>query len=149
MSYSDDYVHDDDQTRRRSRFGHEDDFDEQFERRPSRYDDDGDSLKHSRFGIAAFIMALGVGAFVFLMFVIAGVLSVRAGGELDEKSPEAMFVGLGILAGFALNLISLCLAIAGLCEKRRNKIFAILALVISLIIFVGVCGIFAVGMAMG
>jgi hypothetical protein len=149
MSYSDDYERDDDQTGRRSRFGHEDDFDEQFVRRSSRYDDDGDSPKHSRFGIAAFIMSLGVGAFVFLVFVIAGILSVRAGGELDEKSPEAIFVGLGILAGFALNLISLCLAIAGLCEKRRNKIFAILALVISLIIFVGVCGTFAVGMAMG
>ena len=144
MSYSNEY----DRTGRRSRFEHEDDFDEPILRRPSRYYDGGDSTKHSRFGIAAFILALGVGALVFLIVVIAGILSVRAGGDLDETSPQAFFVGLGILGAW-LNVISLCLAIAGLCENRRNKIFAILAVVISVIIFVGVCGIFVIGMAAG
>jgi hypothetical protein len=60
-----------------------------------------------------------------------------------------MLLGLGILGGFALNLISLGLAIAGLCERRRKKVFAILGLVINIVLFVGVCGLMAIGAAAG
>ncbi len=149
MGYYEDDDRYDDPPRRRSRYGYEDDFDDDPHRRRSRYDDDDDRpLKHSRFGIASFILALAAGAFEFILIAIAGVLSVQAGGELDEKSPEAMLLVLGFLGGFALNLISLALAIGGLCERRRNKVFAILGLVINILLFVGVCGLAAIGQAM-
>jgi hypothetical protein len=147
MGYYDDDDRYDDSPRRRSRY--EDDFDDAPYRSRSRDDDDGRPLKHSRFGIASFIIALAVGVFEFILIAIAGVLSVQAGGELDENSPEAMLLGLGILGGFAMNLISLGLAIAGLCERRRNKVFAILGLVINVLLFFGVCGLMAIGAAAG
>ena len=74
---------------------------------------------------------------------------MQAGGELDENSPEAMIVGLGVFAGFGLNLISLGLAIAGLCERRRKKVFAVLGLVINILLFFGVCGLMVIGAAAG
>jgi hypothetical protein len=152
MGYYDDYDrYSEEPPRRRSRHDYDDDFDDSPYRRRSRYDDDdfGRSYKHSRFGIASVIIALCVGIFMFILIAIAGVLSMQAGGELDEDSPEAMMIGLGVLAGFAMNLISLGLAIAGLCEKRRNKVFAILGLVINVVLFIGVCGLTAIGKAMG
>ena len=149
MGYYDDDDRYGDPPRRRSRYGYEDDFDDDPYRRRSRYDEDDRPLKHSRFGIASFILALVAGVFEFILIAIAGVLSAQAGSELDENSPEAMLIGLGVLGGFAVNLISLGLAIAGLCERRRNKVFAILGLVINILLVVGVCGLAAIGTMAG
>jgi len=150
MGYYDNDDRYDDPPRRRSRYGYEGDHDDDPYRRRSRYDEDDDRpLKHSRFGIASFIIALAGGVFEFILIAIAGVLSVQAGGELDENSPEAILIGLGILAGFALNLISMGLAIAGLCERRRNKVFAILGLAINILLLIGVCGLGALGAMAG
>jgi hypothetical protein len=148
--YDDDDRYADEPERRRSRYGYEDDYDNDPYRRRSRYDDDYDRpLKHSRFGIASFIIALGVGVFEFVLIAIAGVLAMQAGGELDENSPEAMIVGLGVFAGFGMNLISLGLAIAGLCDRNRKKVFAVLGLVINILLFFGVCGLMVIGAAAG
>jgi hypothetical protein len=152
MGHYDEYDrYSDELPRRRSRYDYDDDYGERSHyRRRLRYDEDDDRpQKHSRFGIASFILALCAGIFVFILVAIAGVLGAMSGGDLDENSPEGILLVLGFMAGCALNLISLGLAIAGLCEKRRNKVFAILGLAINVLLFFGGCGMVALGTLAG
>jgi hypothetical protein len=141
MPYYDDY--DDRTTGRRSDRRRYDDYDRYDLRR---FDDA--PLPHSGFGIAAFIMAILVGVFVFLLIVVAGILTTQAGGDLDEESPEAMVLGLAMFAAAGLDVIAIILGIIGLCLPGRNRLFAVLGTVLGGLVLVGLCGLLAVGLAM-
>jgi hypothetical protein len=139
MSHYDDY---DDRTadRRHTRHRYED-----YDRYDFRRFDD-QPLPHSGFGIAAFILAILVGTFLFLLIVVVGIMTM--GGDLDEDSPEAMVLGLAIFAAAGLDIIAIILGVIGLCLPGRNRLFAILGTVLGGLVLVGLCGLVAAGLAM-
>jgi hypothetical protein len=116
------------------------------------YDDGPDGppvLKHSGFGIASFLIAIAVGLFEFTIFVVAGVLEASQPGGMDENSPEAVLLGLAMFGGVMAAAFGGALAIAGLCQAHRSKVFAILGLILNAAVGLGVLGLIVIGLMMG
>jgi hypothetical protein len=109
---------------------------------------DHPGFKHTGLGIASFIISLFVGFLAFALFAVAGVLEVTTPGGLDEDSPTAMLLGLGLFALVFVNLVGLILGFAGIFQARRNKTFAVLGIVIGGLTFVGMALLIVVGALM-
>lgn len=105
--------------------------------------------KHSGLGIASFISSIVAGILIFILIVIAGVMEVSTPGGVDEKSAEAVIVGLFIFAFLFLCLVALGLGIAGLIQKDRKKLFAVLGAIFSTVTLTGTISIILIGSAMG
>jgi Na+/H+-dicarboxylate symporter len=84
----------------------------------------------------------------FLLLVIAGVMENSIDGGVGADETIAAVIGLLYFLIIAILLIGLGLGIAGLCQKNRQKVFAILGVVFVVItlilaILVLLIGIFA------
>jgi mannose/fructose/N-acetylgalactosamine-specific phosphotransferase system component IIC len=108
-------------------------------------DDDDDEPEHSGLGIASFAIACFAGFIEFVFIVWAGILETSTPGGMDENSPQAAIIGLGILGGILLCLVGFALGIAGLFQRDQKKTFPVLGLVIGLLVMVGTAGLFILG----
>ena len=86
-------------------------------------------LKHSGLGIASFIIALLQGFMNLVVVLIAGVLA--AAGPQRGNEVGFMIVGLLVLTGIFTHCVGAGLGIAGLVQKNRKKVFAILGLILN------------------
>jgi hypothetical protein len=105
-------------------------------------------LKHSGLGITAFIMSLVMGLITFIVVIIAGVLETSSPGGMDENAVAAMVVGFLIIGCILVQLVALGLGIAGLIQKNRKKIFAVLETVFSGMTILGVVFLMLIGTMM-
>jgi hypothetical protein len=105
-------------------------------------------LKHSGIGITAFIISLAMAIIAFVIVIIAGVIEASSPGGMDESSAAAVVVGLLIIGCLLIQLAALGLGIAGLIQKNRKKIFAVLGTVFSGMTLVGVVFLMLVGTMM-
>jgi len=103
------------------------------------------AVKHSGLGIAAFVIAIVAGIALFLSFAVAGYLQVSRSGGMDEKSGLVMLVGLLIIGVCMVHLVGAALAIAGLFQAERRKVFPILGLVLNAVAILGTVGLIIVG----
>jgi hypothetical protein len=116
-------------------------------RRPlTPYADDDQPLKHSRLGIASFCLALVGGVIEFALLVVVAILDASDQGGMDEDSPQAILLGAGLIGGGILCLLGLALGIAGLCEGRRKKVFAVLGVVMNVLAILGVGVVMLIGL---
>ena len=102
--------------------------------------------KHSGLGIASFIISIVAGIVMFVLIVMAMVLSAQTGEELDEESPQTILLGCSVLTAGLLYLIGIGLAIGGLCQRNRYKVFAVLGLAINIISVLGIAGLMVIGL---
>jgi hypothetical protein len=103
--------------------------------------------KHSGFGIASFIISLIVGLLELAMVIGATAMVMKAGpGGFDEKSAEAIVVGVLLLVGVMIGLLGIVLGLIGCFQGNRRKVFAILGTVINGLILFVVLGLMAIGM---
>src|SRR5262245_8892875 len=87
------------------------------------------AAKHSGLGVASFVLGLLAGLGIFILIVVAAVMEAKRPGALDnEKAPETMLVGLMAIAALGGVVLGLILGIAGLVQRDRKKLFAILGL---------------------
>ena len=108
-----------------------------------------DEQKHAGLGIASFIISMVAGLLVFIVIVIAGVMEASTPGGIDETSAGAVMVGLFLFLFIGMALVALGLGIAGLLQKQRKKVFAVLGTVFSSVTLVGAAFIMLLGLAMG
>lgn len=87
--------------------------------------------KHSGLGIASFIMSIVSFIFVLLLFGTAGYIQTTTPGGMDGAPGAALIVGIFFFICMFLTLLSLALGIAGLFQKLKKKIFAILGTIFS------------------
>jgi hypothetical protein len=106
-----------------------------------------EAQKHSGLGIASFIISIVAGISMFLIFVAAGVMEVSSPNGIDEKSAGAIVLGLFIIVAIGASLIALGIGIAGLLQKERKKIFAVLGTVFSTATLVCTIALLALGLA--
>ena len=104
--------------------------------------------RQSRLGIASFILAIVAGVTGLALVVIAGVLDASTPGGMDEESPLALIVGLGMFGIGAINLIGIGFGVAGLIQVDRLRTFAVLGLVFNTLVILGFCGLVVVGLNM-
>ena len=102
---------------------------------------------HAAVGIASCLVALLSGVMVFALVVVAGVLSSTR-GELSEDSPEAILIGLGIIAGIGLAVLALILGVIGLFQQN-DKLFPILGTTFSGLVLLGSILIICAGLLAG
>jgi hypothetical protein len=105
--------------------------------------------KESGLGIASFLIGLVAGAMELVLIAIAAVMATSSPGGMDEKSPQAIVLGLGILAGLALAILGLLTGIVAMLDRRRAKVFAILGVLCSGMVLLCVALLLIVGTAMG
>lgn len=109
----------------------------------------GKSAKHSGVGVASFVIALVAGLLVFLCIIVAGVVEASDMGPIPEDSPLAVVQGLTIISGSIACLCGIALAIAGLMQENRNKVFAVIGLVFNGLILLGVALIILMALFLG
>jgi hypothetical protein len=106
-------------------------------------------LPHSGFGIASFAISLGCSLVVFLAIVFAGIIGVVKGGATDRNSPVTIAFGLMIMFCGLGYFIGLALGIAGVMDKHRKKIFAVLGIVINILGLSLLAGLIILGNMLG
>jgi hypothetical protein len=74
---------------------------------------------------------------------------VSTPGGLGEDSIAAGIIGLLIMAMIFVSMVALGLGIAGLVQKNRKKIFALLGTIFSALSCVGTLTILVIGMVSG
>lgn len=89
-------------------------------------------------------MIAGPGA--FLLVALAAMMAMSAGGELDEKSPAAVGLGLLLIGSVILGIVGAGLGIAGLIQADRKKLFAVLGLVFNALAVLFVGGLIVLGL---
>ena len=109
---------------------------------------DAEALPHSGPGIASTIIAVVLGLVMFAVFAYAGYVGLQTPGGLDESSPAALVIGLGIILTCGLLLVGAAVGAVGLFDKRRKKAFAIVGVVLNLLIVVGTIGLILLGLSM-
>jgi len=102
-------------------------------------------LKHSGPGIASFATGLASGILLFVLVVVAGVLTASSPGGLDEKSPAAISIGCFIIALLFVEPIAIGLGIYGVIQKDRKKIFSVLGICIASSVFLIVLALMIIG----
>jgi hypothetical protein len=87
---------------------------------------------------------------VVLVIAVAGVMASHApGGELDEKSPQAMVVGLLICGCLISAIVGGVLGAVGLTQRNRHKVFPALGLALNGLIILGTALLIILGTALG
>lgn len=84
---------------------------------------------------------------MLLFFVLAGMMAIAQPDGIDEKSPEAIVLGLLLMATLLVELVALGLGIGGLAQAGCKKIFAVLGTVFSAAIFLSGLGLILIGLA--
>lgn len=103
------------------------------------------ALNHSGLGIASCMIGILAGLIEIAIVAIAGMIEVSTPGGMDENSPEAILIGLGLFAGLGVAILGIGLGIGGLMQ-RRKKLFAVLGVLISLFVTCGVAGLLVLGL---
>ena len=110
--------------------------------------------RHSRLGIASFVIAVLTTVLIVVLFVVIFNAAGQLLGGVDpqsvtpqdlqrnlENSPGTTGVlgvaGFGLVATPLLYLLGLALGVAGLIQKRRGRLFAVLGTVSNALIFLG------------
>lgn len=114
--------------------------------------------RHSRMGIASFVIFILATVLVVTLFIIAAVIGASAFGNVQDPQsidPQSLqdspalaglaAVGLGILGSIAFYLLGLVLGIAGVIQRRRKRLFAVLGAVFNGIIMLLVVGLVVFG----
>ena len=86
---------------------------------------------------------------IFICFLIAGVMESNTYGGMDEESAGAIILGL-LLFGFGfLDLLAIGLGIAGIFQKTRERITAIIGTIISSATLIVTVSIIGIGIVVG
>ena len=104
--------------------------------------------KSSGLGISSFVLAILSGISAMVLIGVAGYIEASTPGGMDEESPAAILVGLCLFAIVGMCLLGFCLGIAALFQSNRSKVFAILGLLFSLVVILGIVGLAVLGMSM-
>ena len=83
-----------------------------------------------------------------ILVVVAGMMELSTPGGMDEESPQAIFLGFGLLGVVGLNFLGLGLGVAGLLQANRLRTFAVLGLVFNGLVIFCLGGLMVVGLTM-
>ena len=124
----------------------------------------GRENSHSRMGIASFVIGILAFVVMVILFVVFGVFvsSVLEGVDLQnpqsidpqslQNSPEAVWLGLaslGILGCLLLFFVGLVLGVAGIFQRRRKRLFAVLGTLGNGFVLLVFVALFVLGFALG
>ena len=119
---------------------------------------------HSRMGIASFVISILV-VVAILALIVGAPLVLSSTGALDPQSfdpadPQSVdlpnrtlialqVIGFGFIGGVLLSFVGLGLGIAGIIQRHRRKLFAIIGTVLNGLVVLGVLLLIVLAVAVG
>tara|TARA_Y100001970_G_C14195909_1_gene838079 strand:+ start:1539 stop:1868 length:330 start_codon:yes stop_codon:yes gene_type:complete len=103
----------------------------------------------SKLGIASLLISIFTAIGIFITIIIAGIVEANTIGGMDEESLEAILLGLSIFGLCFLDLLSIGLGIAGIFQKIRYRITAIIGTIISTATLIITLSLIVIGLAIG
>ena len=124
----------------------------------------GRENRHSRMGIASFVISILV-VVAILALVVGAPLVLSSTDALDAQSfdpadPQSIdlsnpaiialqVIGLGFILGVLLSFVGFGLGVAGLIQRRRKRLFAIVGAVLNGLVILGVVVLILLAVAVG
>lgn len=124
----------------------------------------GRENRHSRLGIASFVVGMLAFVIMVILFVVFGVLlsSLLEGVNLQDPQsidPQSLqnepgavglaLASLGILGSLLLFVVGLALGVAGIFQRRRKRLFAVLGTLGNGLVLLAFVLLFVLGIALG
>ena len=110
---------------------------------PAAYPVPTERIRHTRLGIAAFVISIVVAVVFLLLLLLAGVLAARSG---RKPYPGQSLVGAIAILLLAADVVAAGLGIAGICQAHTKRVFAILGTVFSVFTIFGTAGLIVIGL---
>ena len=104
---------------------------------------------HSGLGISSFVIATLFAITLLGLFVVAAIVETNSPSGMDEESTEAVLIGLVLIGSFLAELFAVAFGIAGLIQRTKGRLFAILGLSISSVIILLTATLIVIGLAAG
>jgi hypothetical protein len=101
--------------------------------------------RHSRLGIASFMISMAIIGFVFFLFFLIFIFAVIAPDIAQTNQNVALTIGALFLFAFTASLVGVGLGAAGISQVNRQKVFSILGLVFNLLIIAGIILLIVIG----
>ena len=101
--------------------------------------------KHSKVGIASFVISVGVAILMLAAFVVAGILNQNH-IQRGQKYPGQEIVGLAVIFLLAVDVMAAGLGVASLFQAGTKRLFGILGLVFSGLTLLGSVGLIIIGL---
>ena len=108
-----------------------------------------DRQDQSKLGIASLLISIFTAIGLFIVFLIAGVLESNTYGGIDEESAGAIILGLFIFGFGFLDILAIGLGIAGIFQKTKERITAIIGTIVSSATIIITVSLIGIGLAMG
>jgi small-conductance mechanosensitive channel len=111
-----------------------------------------ETQKHSRLGIASFVIGL-VSLIIFCLAVVlafgygVSIASSTPSVQSLESSPTILVFGLMMLVSPFLGLVGAVLGFVAVFQKDKKKLFGILGIVVNLLIVLAFCALLVIGLA--
>ena len=102
----------------------------------------------SKLGIASLLISILTALGLFITILIAALMESNTYGGIDEESAGAIILGLLIFGFGFLDLLAIGLGIAGIFQKTRERITAIIGTIISSATLIITLSLIAIGLAM-
>ena len=103
----------------------------------------------SKLGIASLLISILTALGLFITILIAALMESNTYGGIDEESAGAIILGLLIFGFGFLDLLAIGLGIAGIFQKTRERITAIIGTIISSAVLIITVSLIGIGLAMG
>lgn len=100
-------------------------------------------------GITSLVISILTALGLFMVFLIAGVMESNTMGGLDEESAGVIIIGILIFGFGFLDLLAMGLGIAGIFQKTRDRITAIIGTIISSATLIITVSLIGIGLATG
>ncbi|MGA2504591.1 MAG: hypothetical protein ABSG01_10925 [Anaerolineales bacterium] len=110
-----------------------------------------DSQKHSRIGIASFVIGL-VSMFIFCLAIVLAFgygLSITATNpsfQVEQSNPTVLGLGLLLFSSPILSLVGAVLGFVAVFQKDKKKLFSVLGIVLNLLIMLTFCALLVIGL---
>jgi len=102
----------------------------------------------SRLGIASLLISIANIIVTFIVFLVAGIWESSAPGGVDENSVGAVILGLFLFGCIGVDIVSIGLGLAGILQKQRIRICAVIGTSLATATLVITVAILAIGMAL-
>ena len=103
--------------------------------------------KHSRLGIASFIISIIGWIESFMLLAVAGYYEATTPGGMDETSFTSIIIGLFLFLTIFILLVGTGLGVAGLFQEDQKRIFPILGTVLNSSLIVTLISVILVGLS--
>ena len=103
----------------------------------------------SKLGNASLLISIFAGIGLFIVFIIAGVMESNTYGGIDEESAGAIILGLFIFGFGFLDILAIGLGIAGIFQKTKERITAIIGTIVSSATIIITVSLIGIGLVMG